>query len=97
MNRYLRKILKTPCKTMSELTGIDEYSKNIDLLKHTLLLAECAINHADLTDVALWNSVSKSQISKLDNSRSYQVFVGIFYDLLNREIRAHYFPTMEGS
>lgn len=89
MNKDLRKVLKEPCKAISVLTGIDEYSKHMDLLEHTLLLAQCAIDHEDITDVSLDNGVSKSQISKLDNSRSYQAFAGIFYELLNHEMRAH--------
>lgn len=89
MSNELRKVLKKPCNTISAVTGIDEYSKRIDLLEHAVLLAECAIGHYDLTDTATIGGVSRSQLSKLDNTRSYQVFVGIFYELLLPFIREH--------
>lgn len=74
---------------MSALTDVDIHSKRIDLLEHTLLLAECAINRTDLTVTAFVEKVSKSQLSKLNLTRSYQVFTGIFYELLGTQIRSH--------
>lgn len=89
MHKELRRILEGPCERMSALTDVDIHSKRIDLLEHTLLLAECAINRTDLTDTAFVEKVSKSQLSKLNLTRSYQVFTGIFYDLLSTHIRSH--------
>ncbi len=85
----IRKILKGPCENVSTVTGVDEYSKKIDLLDHTLLLVNGAIYHKDLTDLAMDNSVSKSQISKLDRGRPYQVFVELFYELMYPYLMAH--------
>ena len=85
----IRKILKKPCENVSAITDVDLYSKKIDLLEHTMLLVQSAISRQDLTDIALDNHVSKSQISKLDTGRPYQVFVELFYDLIYPYIMAH--------
>ena len=88
MHKELRRILEAPCDRMSALTDVDIHSKRIDLLEH-VLLAECAIDRTDLTDTAFVEKVSKSQLSKLNLTRSYQVFTGIFYELLGTQIRSH--------
>ena len=85
----IRKILKEPCENISSLTGVDEYSKRIGLLEHAVLLVQSAIQRQDLTDISLDNNVSKSQISKLDTGRPYQLFVEIFYELVYPYIMAH--------
>ena len=41
----ITKILKGPCENVSSVTGVDEYSKKIDLLEHTLLLVNGAVPH----------------------------------------------------
>ena len=51
MMTNIRKILKGPCENISIVTGVDEYSKKIDLLEHTLLLVNGAIYHKDLPDL----------------------------------------------
>ena len=33
----IKKIPKGPCENISTVTGVDEYSKKIDLLDHTLI------------------------------------------------------------
>ena len=89
MRNDIRKILKVPCENISAVTGVDEYSKKIDLLDHALMMVQSAIYHKDLTDLAMDNSVSKSQLSKLDTGRPYQVFVELFYNLVYPYIMAH--------
>ncbi|PYB68298.1 IS4 family transposase [Thermoplasma sp. Kam2015] len=85
----VRKILKKPCENVSAITEVDLYSKKINFLEHAMLLVQSAISHEDLTDISMDNHVSKSQISKLDTRRPYQVFLELFYDLIYPYIMAH--------
>jgi hypothetical protein len=89
MSDPLRNILKDVCSDISQITGIDEYSKKVDLLDQTVLLVKSAIYRQDLTDIALESGISKSQLSKLDGNRSYQVFVETFYYLVYPYIMSH--------
>ncbi|EQD67296.1 transposase IS4 family protein, partial [mine drainage metagenome] len=89
MIKNIRKLLANPCKNVSEITGIDEFSKRIDMLEHASLLVNAAICHEDLTDISLNNNISKSQLSKLDTGRPYQVFAEIFYEIVYPYIMAH--------
>jgi hypothetical protein len=82
MDKQIKKILKDPVKLLSEATEIDIYSKKICLLEQSLMLIDSIIKNKDLTDTVLHYNVSKSQLSKLDLQRSYQIFVELFYMLL---------------
>jgi hypothetical protein len=64
---------------LSEATEIDIHSKKIGLLEHSGMFIDFIIKNKDLTDTALNNNVSKSQLSKLNMQRSYQIFVELFY------------------
>ncbi|OWP57072.1 MAG: hypothetical protein B2I17_02615 [Thermoplasmatales archaeon B_DKE] len=89
----IKKILGEPCKNVSDVTEVDLHSKKLDLLEHTVLLVESAISHKDLTDISMDSGVSRSQLSKLDTGRPYQVFVEIFYQLVYPYIMAHNYPV----
>ncbi|MGC9192594.1 MAG: IS4-like element ISFac10 family transposase, partial [Thermoplasmata archaeon] len=91
MNKEIKKILKDPIKMLSEATEIDVYSKKIDLLEHTSMFVNSIIKNNDLTDTALHHNVSKSQLSKLDMQRSYQIFVELFYMMIYPYIMGHNF------
>jgi len=69
-------------KLLSEATEIDIYSKKIGLLDQSSMLIDSIIKNKDLIDTVLHYDVSKSQLSKLDLQRSYQIFVELFYMLL---------------
>jgi len=69
-------------KLLSKATEIDIYSKKIGILEQSSILIYSIIKNKDLTDTALHYNVSKSQLSKLDLQRSYQIFVELFYMLL---------------
>ena len=69
-------------KLLSEATEIDIYSKKIGLLEQSSMLINSIIKNKDLSDTALHYNISKSQLSKLDLQRSYQIFVELFYMLL---------------
>ena len=85
----IRKILGKPCEKVSSVTHVDEYSKRINLLEHASILVECAIMRDDLIDISMESDVSRSQLSKLDSRRPYQVFVELFYELVYPYIMAH--------
>lgn len=89
MIRTLEKILRKPCKDVSSITEVDLNSKKVDLLRHTVMLVEAAISHKDLTDTSMDSGVSRSQLSKLDTGRPYEVFVEIFYELVYPYIMGH--------
>ena len=91
MDKQIKKILKDPVKLLSEATEIDIYSKKIGLLEQSSMLIDSIIKNKDLTDTALHYNVSKSQLSKLDLQRSYQIFVELFYMLLYPYIMGHNF------
>ncbi len=77
------------CSGISQTTLIDEYSKKINLLAHTVLLVRSAMRNQDLTDIAMESGISKSQNSKPDTARPYQIFVERFYSLLYLYIMLH--------
>jgi len=94
MDKNINKILEKHCNKISDESkiegiGIDTYSKKFNLLRHLLLLITGIINNNDLTDIAYKNKISKSQLSKLNNNRSYNIFEKIFYSILNIFIKAH--------
>ncbi len=89
MIKSLEKILRKPCKDVSSITEVDLNSKKVDLLRHTIMLVEAAISHKDMTDISMDSGVSRSQLSKLDTGRPYEVFVEIFYDLVYPYIMGH--------
>lgn len=89
MPDLIRKALKNICSDISETTLIDEHSKKIDLLKHTVLLVKSSMRNQELTDIAMESGVSKSQLSRLDMKRSYEIFVEMFYSLFYPYIMAH--------
>jgi hypothetical protein len=89
MSDPVRKLLKNVCSDISHETLIDLNSKKIKLLDHTVLLVKSAMRNEDLTDIAMESGISKSQISKLDTARPYQIFVEMFYDLLYPYIMSH--------
>lgn len=91
MNKIFRKLIEKPVKEISQQTKIDEHSKKIDLLTHTNFLILSAINRSDLTDIAINNNVSISELSKLDTNRPYQIFVKLFYSLIYPYLMAHNF------
>lgn len=87
------KILKKHCNKISEESkiegiGIDTYSKKFNLLEHLFILVMGIINKKDLTDMS-YKKISKSQLSKLNNNRSYNIFENMFYSILNTFIKAH--------
>ena len=98
MNKHFNKIIKNKilkkhCDKISEESklegiGIDTYSKEFNLLNHLLILVMGIINKKDLTDMS-YKKISKSQLSKLNNNRSYSIFEKVFYSLLNTFIKAH--------
>ncbi len=83
MTDPVRKMLKNICSGISETTLIDEHSKKVDLLDHTVLLVKSTMRNQNLTDIALEIGISRSQLSKLDIKRPYQIFVGMFYPLMS--------------
>ena len=89
MSDPVRKLLKNVCSDISHETLTDLNSKKIKLLDHTVLLVKSAMRNEDLTDMAMGSGISKSQLSKLDTRRPYQVFVEMFYSLLYPYIMSH--------
>jgi len=89
MINAFRKILRKSCENVSAITEVDLYSKKIDLLEHEMLLVQSAIFHENLKDIAMDNHVSRSQISKLDTGRPYQIFLELFYEFVYPYIMAH--------
>ena len=89
MSDPFRKALKNICSDISEITRVDEHSKKVSLLDHTILLVKSAIMDQDLTDIAMDSGISKSQLSKLDTARPYQIFVEILYSLVYPYIMSH--------
>ncbi|BAB59830.1 TVG0696684 [Thermoplasma volcanium GSS1] len=88
------KILKKHCNKISEESkiegiGMNTYSKKFNLSNHLLILVTGIINKKDLTDTAYRNNISKSQLSKLNNNRSHNIFENMFYSILNAFIKAH--------
>ncbi|MEM4058517.1 MAG: hypothetical protein QXZ12_07330 [Thermoplasmata archaeon] len=73
MDKIFRKVIEKFVKKISQQTKIDEYSKKNLLNTNFLILL--AVNKFDLSDIAINNNVSKSELSKLNTNRSYQIFV----------------------
>ncbi len=74
-----------------KINGIrtDEYSKKINLEKYLFMLIYGFINKYDLTDIAYKNNISRSELSKLNNYRSFTILEGIFTVFINKFIKAH--------
>ena len=69
--------MKNICSDISQTTLIDEHSKKIDLLDHTVLPVKFAMRNQELTEIAMENGASKSQLSEavLDVVLSYNVAI----------------------
>ena len=93
MSDPVRKLLKNVCSDISQETLTDLNSKRIKLLDHTVLLVKSAMRNEDLTDMAMGSGISKSQLSKLDTRRPYQVFVEMFYSLMYPYIMSYNLPV----
>ncbi|MGC8692583.1 MAG: IS4 family transposase [Thermoplasmata archaeon] len=89
MTGPVRKALKNICSEISAATLVDEHSKKIDLLDHTVILVKSVMKNQELTDIAMENGISKSQLSKINMKRQYQLFVEMFYSLVYPYIMAH--------
>jgi len=85
-----RPLLEGEIEDISKMTGVDIHSKKLKLIEHVKLLVSyvvlrCSgmgelIDNLDVYDYLV--DISKSQISKVNNSRDYTVFVMMFYALL---------------
>ena len=64
------------------------------LLDYTVLLIRSAIMDQDLTDIAMDRGISRSQLSKLDTARPYQIFVEMFYSLVYPYIMSHNYSVL---
>ena len=89
MSDPVRKLFKNVCSDISQETLTDLNSKKIKLLDHTVLLVKSVMRNEELTDMAMGSGISRSQLSKLDAMRPYQVFVEMFYSLLYPYIMSH--------
>lgn len=67
--------------------------KKINLLNQTVLLAKSAMRNQEPTDIAMESGLNKSQLSKLNSNKSYQVFVEMFYSLMYPYIMSHNLPV----
>ena len=68
---------------------LDINSKRIKFIDHLYALIYSALHKYDLTDTSIDNGISKSWLSKLNNSKSYIPFVELFYKLLKPYIKAN--------
>ncbi len=87
--KTVKDILKKPANEISESIHIDIKSKRIKFIDHLYALIYSALHKYDLTYTSIDNGISKSWLSKLNNSKSYIPFIELFYKLLKPYIRAH--------
>lgn len=92
--KYLKPLMEIGIESIAKETGIDEYSKKLNLREHLKLLIYSII-YDRVTLTALCDSlqskdaeknglisISKAQLSVVNENRDYRVFVWIFYELL---------------
>ena len=87
--KTVKDILKKPANEISESMNLDINSKRIKFIDHLYALIYSALHKYDLTYTSIDNGISKSWLSKLNNSKSYIPFIELFYKLLKPYIRAH--------
>jgi hypothetical protein len=87
--KTVRDILKKPANEISESMHLDLNSKRIKFIDHLYAIIYSALHKYDLTDTSIDNGISKSWLSKLNNSKSYIPFIELFYKLLKPYIKAH--------
>ncbi|WP_298409843.1 hypothetical protein [Ferroplasma sp.] len=87
--KTVKGILKRPAGEISESMNLDINSKKIKFIDHLYALIYSALHKYDLTDTSINNGISKSWLSKLNNSKSYIPFIELFYKLLKPYIKAH--------
>jgi len=100
--KYLKPLGEIGIESIAKETGIDEYSKKLNLREHLKLLIYSIIYDC-VTLTALCDSlqsrdaeknglisISKAQLSVVNENRDYRVFVWIFYELLYSIIHKHH-------
>lgn len=87
--KKVKTILKKPAEEISESMELDTYSKKIMFIDHIYAIIYSAIHKCDLTDAAINNNISKSQLSKLNTNRSYIPFMLLFYKFVDFYIKSH--------
>ena len=87
--KTVKQILKKPANEISESMNIDINSKRIKFIDNLYAIIYIALHRYDLTDTSIDNGISKSWLSKLNNSKSYIPFIELFYKLLKPYIKAH--------
>ncbi len=87
--KTVKQILKKPANEISESMNIDINSKRIKFIDNLYAIIYSALHRYDLTDTSIDNGISKSWLSKLNNSKSYIPFIELFYKLLKLYIKAH--------
>ena len=101
-NKYTKPLEAVKIEEKAELTGIDEYSKKLNLLPHLMTMIHFVIEECiSLTQLCVslkgkdakfhgLEPVSKGQLSTVNRNRDYRVFVWIFYELLYKIIHKHH-------
>ena len=94
--RFIKLFKKIDVEGIAEKTGIDEFSKKLNMREHLLIMLWYVIGDC-ITLTELSDSlkgilperyhlieISKSQLSKVNKKRDYRAFVWAFYELIDR-------------
>jgi hypothetical protein len=73
--KTVRKILKKPANETSESMHLDINSKKIKFIDHVYALIYSTLHKYELIDTSIDNGISRSLLSKLNNSKSYIPFI----------------------
>ena len=84
-------ILNKPANEISESMHFNIKSKRIKFIDHVYALIHSALHGSDMTGTSIDNRISRSWMSKLNNSKSYIPSIQLFYKLLEPYIKAHDF------
>jgi hypothetical protein len=100
--RYLKPLKEVEIEGIAKETHVDEYSKKLKLTQHLYLMlhfiledcetltALCQSLHSSNAKRKGLVSISKGQLSVVNESRDYRVFVWIFYELLYLILHKHH-------
>lgn len=101
-NKYTKPLEAVKIEEKAEQTRIDEYSKKLNLQLHLMTMIHFIIEDCvSLTQLCVslkgkdakfcgLEPVSKGQLSTVNKSRDYRVFVWIYYELLYKIIHKHH-------